>query len=483
MNSRLLELTKFNTSRNDLKQELSYLLNSRSGTKQFTAALRILNSIKDRKMLNREITTIANVIFLKDGTEIYSEQYKDFLRRMKMCVGYYEIPRLLQNDQYEQASLMALQEFEELSKNKYLDKGKLAYSLSFFTILKEAIKRNDTVIILHLLDVLSKYNLCTEPNYSHILAGALASKNSAILVKVFENILSMELTDTTWECYADAMLLADEKEKVLMVIPKIQSTAVKNAVCLKLISSYGFEQCMLILEGLVSDKTLALPKNEDLPTALLSIQELDVYANIDEKLLTLQKLELEDVKKIAIFSILSSIDNVDCHPGSTVFFLNGLGMDRSVLTQTHKDIVFHQISKFPCKLLGLKFLSYFKNLGLQLSAENYLHLMRCQCFGKEFDTLFYVLVRVLEDFETIPLGIKSFLTQMNEQVHDRRLQELLQNDSFMSVADIKTQLNYDFLEKNIEVERERRKEEHEIIDGFTNYDYEADMKLVDFLDL
>ncbi|GAV28190.1 hypothetical protein PMKS-001660 [Pichia membranifaciens] len=483
MNSRLLELTKFNTTKNDLKLELSHLLNSRSGIKQFTSALRILNKIKDRKLLNREITTIANLIFLRDFTEVYSEQYKDFLSKMNMCVGYYEIPRLLQNDQYEQAALMALQEFEELAKNEYLEKGKLAYSLNFFNILKEASKRNDTIVILQLLEVLSKYNLCTEPNYSHILAGALASKNTTILVKLFENIRSMQLTDTTWECYADAMLLANEKEKVLMVIPKIQSVAVKNAVCLKLISSYGFEECLLMLEGLSNDNTIKLPKFEELPTSLRSIQELNDYANIEEKLLTLQKVEVEDIKKIAIFSILSSIDNVDCHPGSTVFFLNGLGMNRSLLTKEHKDIVFHQISKFPCKLLGLKFLTYFKSLGLQITAENYLHLMRCQCFGREIDTLFYILVKVLEDFKALPLGIKTFLTQINELVDDSRLREILQNGSSMSIADIKTYLNYDFLERNLEVERERGKDDHEIIDGFTNYNYEADIKLVDFLNL
>lgn len=481
MNSRLLELTKFNKSKNELKLELSHLLNSKSGIRQFKSALQILDKVRDRKMLDREITTISNLIFLKDYSGVYSEKYKDFLAGMKMCVGYYEIPRLLQNDQYEQAALLALQEFEALSKNEHLEKGKLAYSLNFFNILKEASKRNDTVIIIQLIDILSKYNLILEPNYSHILANAIAFQNNTILMRLFENIQRMKLADGTLERYADALILSNEKEKALRVLSNIESATVKNSICLKLIASYGFEECMILMDGLISDDIIKIPKFEELPSTLLSIPEMHDYTNLEEKLQVLQKLTSIDVKKIALYSLFASIDNLGGYMGSTVFMINGLRMNRQLLCEQHKDIVFHQVSKFPFKLLGLKFLVFFKELGLQISPKNYLHLLKCQCFGSEFDTLFYVLIQLLEDYKEIPTEIKEFLMELNKQVDDNRLVQFLNINVTEPLANIKSDLNYEFLEKNLESEREREKNVHDIIDGFSGYDYVADIKLVDFL--
>lgn len=484
MSPHLAEVTRINKFRNDLTQRLLVLLNRKSNrNEKSNDALKILNEIEDPQVVNFAITTIASQIFLRDKDPINNELYKDLLKKLKLNPSYFEIPRLLDNDQYEQAVLLAIEEFDKLSNFEFLDKDRTASNLNFFKILKEASKRNDTIIINQILDRLDPKSM-NDSNYSHLLAYALIKQNENILLRIYENIIenNIELTDNTWESYSRVFIKNKDTKKILEIISIVNSIDVKNKICLNWISTFEFRECMLLLNTLIEDNTLKKMDFKTLPTPLISIPDLDVYTNITEKIDIIDELSMDYNKQILIYSLLSSIDNLNIHLGSTIFLINGLKRYLNLINEFHKDIIFHQISKYSYKLTSLKFLKLFKKLNLSISIENYLSLIKCHCNGEEIDTLFYLLIEIIKDYNEIPSEIVDFLIRIDEKINDYRLKFFINDKiSISSLEDIKDKINFDFIENNLESEQQRNKKDNEIIHGFIPYNYENDIKLFDLL--
>lgn len=484
MSSHIAEITRINRLRNDITHRLSFILNRKNRrNEKSNEALNILNEIEDPEVINFAITTIANQIFLKDKSQINKELYKDYLKKIKLDWSYFEIPRLLNNDQYEQAVLLAIEEFDKLSKFEYLDKDRTASNLNFFKILKEASERNDTIIVNQILDRVDPETI-NDSNYSHLLAFALTKQNENILVRIYDNIVenNIELTDNTWECYSRVFIKLKDTKKILQIISIVNSIDIKTKICLHWISTFEFKECMLLLNTLIEEKILEKVNFKTLPTPLISIPDLDVYTNITEKIDIIDELSIDFNKQILIYCLLSSIDNLNVHLGSTIFLINGLKQHLGLLNEFHKDIVFHQISKYSHKLTSLKFLKLFKSLNLSISIKNYLNLVKCHCNGEEIDTLYYVLIEIIKDFDEIPTEIVEFLVGINNKINDNRLNFFINNKvSMSSLEDIKEKINFDYIENNLESEQQRNKKEIEIIHGFIPYNYENDIKLVDLL--
>ncbi|KAG0674560.1 hypothetical protein C6P42_002164 [Pichia californica] len=480
MNFSSLEKSKFLTKA--VTKQLNDILCANGKSQE---ALKILNTIQSKNLIDFGVTTIANQIFIRDSNPIQRELYKDFLKKMKLEVDYFEIPRLLNNDQYEQAALLSIRQFDKLSQIKYLSDDKSASNLQMFKILIEATARNDTVIILQLLTRLNRLHVLTEENYSHILSLAITNNNETLLINIYDDIIrsNINLTDDTWEYYAGVFIKSQDSEKVLKIIERVKSVEVKNVICLKWISTLDFKECMLLLDSLINDKTFEFIEYNDLPTPLISIQDLHMYSNISEKISVLNELSLVHTKELLIHSLLSSIDNTDTHLRSTIFLINGLGFNKDLLNERHKDIIFHQISKYSYKLTSLKLFKFFKKQGLKFSVINYLHILKCQCHGEEHDTLFYLLIEVLQDYRKVPTEIVKFLKELNNSINDNRLNLFFSKTAFQSIDDIKYEINYEFLGNRLEYEQQRTKTDHNVIDNYSEYKYEKDIELVDSLDL
>lgn len=491
MGSRLADITKFNVMHFTLEGRLRTLLNTKTENKA-AKALELLNETSHKKLLNFEITSLSNQIFLREGNWKECEEYKTFLKNSGLRYSYFEIPRLLENDQYEQAVLLAMKEFNTLIHNNTtsapLVPYKTANTLSMFTLLKEACARDDTIIITELIDIFEKYDMLTDANYAHLLSAAFANKNELVLARLFDYFQTVELTDNTWKLYADVFINQQNDEKVLEIITKITSNKVKNEVCLNLLASHDFNECMILMDELVADGTLIPPTFNELPSNLISIPDLDQFTIIEEKLSVLDEIKTDSVKGIVISSLLASIDNTDKFISSTIFLLNGLGFKRNLLNDKHKDIIFHQLSKYSLKLTSLKFVEYFKKMGLLMTVDNYLRILKCQLSGTEIDTFFYLLVKIMEQFNVLPQEIAKLVKLTKITTKDNRCwlftpsKNKTENTEYLNITAIKEELNYEFLKKNLEFERERTKPQIKLKNRLA-YDYALDIKHHDSLNL
>jgi hypothetical protein len=470
------EFTAINNARTQINKEIKKLLNS-GNSKKCLLTMNILNEIKDKRYVNLETTTLANLIFLRENKPEYDEQYKDFLNKMNLCTSYFEIPRLLRNDQYEQAVLLGISEFDKLSKNEYVSIDRLVGQLRLYNILEEASKRNDTQIILDLMDLLKRYNLLHNRNMSSILVRAFEKSNDEILNACFDFVLEGKFTDNFLKGYINSMIRQNEIDKALKILTKIESIDLKRGGCIEILSTLEFNECMDSIEYLIGNKILSEISYDDLSSAFISIPNLDDYENISNKMEKLKETSSMEIKNLVIYSLLSSIDNTNKSLASTIFFLNGLDREKSLLNETHKDIIFHQLSKYPSKLTSIKLYEYFKSLGMKITEKNYYYLIKSQCHGTEIDTLFYVLIQMLNDHGKLTIEIIKFLEKVKNATNNNYLKFFLMSE--IDIETIKEAINYEFIKKNLEYQRERTKLIFPVMEGFTKYDYKQDIKLVD----
>lgn len=470
------QIPKF-VSEKFISQKLKKLLRNPNVKEKGAKAIELLQSYKNKRNVTFDLTSVANLVFLAENNTLYTEQYKDFLKEHNLCVSYFEIPRLLQNEQYEQAVLLAIEEFDRLSQNEYLLRDKLALSLRLYNILEEASSRNDTPIVLTLMETLNKVGLLHTKNTSGIFATAMNKQNDEVLLSLFDFVLENEFTDSLYEKYILMLVKHNEVGKATQLLGKLESDELKNRVCLEILSSLEFDECIKSIILLLESGKLSMIDYHNLPTSFLSLPNLIDFESIREKLETLKKCDSDEMKQLIIYSLLSSIDNTNVHLTNTIFLLNGLQLHRYLLNEPHKDIIFHQISKYPMKLTSIKLYKYFRFLDLNITKQNYVHILRTQCHGVEYDTFYYFLIEMLLEYGELTPQVKEYIYMLQEHTKDQRLKLFLEDN--LDITKIKESINYEFISKNLEYQRERTKVAYPIINGFTKYDYEKDIKLAD----
>ena len=441
-------------------------------------ALEVLDNIKDKRPVGMEFTTISNLIFL-ETTETLSEKYKDGLRRLGLDTCYYEVQRLLRHGSYEQAALLAVSSYEQLlKKTAKLDPIKLSRQLHLFEILIEASSRNDTIICLQVLHLLSENHLLNNANYGNILANALKYKNAEILSAIYPYIASsVHITDKTWKDIVGVLLEHGITNNVPDIIAKTMSKEVKADICLMFLGSFEVNESFSMLESLISSKSLDCPSHESLPSGFRSVPHMEDFESIANYLEAFNSIQLQSVQRLFLYSLLTSINDQNVSLRSTIFMLNGLKAHHDLITSDHTDIVFNQLSKYSFKLTSIRLLRYFKSKGLAISQRNYLDVLKAQCHGKEIDTLYLVLVQTLCDHGHLSREIIDFLKDLYTHTKDSRIKYFL-GDEIM-LQEVKEKVNFAFISDNWEVKREREKSHQEIIEGFESYNYEMDIALMD----
>lgn len=479
MSTRITNYITTHKLKNEITFKLQKVLKSNSPDK-CARALEILSDITDRRCVDKKLTTIADKIFLTENKSVYSEKYKDILEKLKLNSSYFEIPRLLQNEQYEQAALLAIEDFEKLSENPYLLKDKTALNLKLFTILEQATARNDTTILLDLLKKLNTDGILTSFNLSKILAGAIKHENDQVMLSLYDFVKENDFTDDTLSKYIATMIRVKEIEKSLVILSKIQSLELKRAVCWKIVRALEFEDSIALLDSLTQQNILEVPRSEGLSAMVFSIGDLDNYENISNYLETLPTIHSTQLKQYVIHSLLLSIDNNNVFISSTIFLLNGLGIQRTLLTEKHKDVIFHQLSKYALKLLGLKLYKYFKSKEFTISLKNYFHLIKNQSHGGEYDTIFYFVVEALAEHKSLSIEITDFLKSIEKSTSDSRITLVL--NECTDIGELKSKINYEFIEKNLENELERSRDKNFALEGLSaSYDFANDARLTQSL--
>lgn len=283
------------------------------------------------------------------------------------------------------------------------------------------------------------------------------------------------------------MINNKENDKCLELISRVESTEIKEYICLEFLSSLKFEECFTMLEQLITSNYLSVPNFKDIPSRFLSIPGLSDYTKISEYCDSLAKVDQKEVQSLALYSLFSSIDNGKGHLGSTLFIINFLHQSPKfdlvdILDGNHIDTIFHTISNSRFKLTGIQLLDIWKQNGFKISLENYHHLVIPQCFGNEFDTLFYVLAETLSDHQTLSEKTMDFLGKIYEETNDYRLVYFLEKKwEHDDINRTKDYINYEFIKSTLHNEIERTKNSHTALPGFGDYEYHTDIKLVNFI--
>ncbi|TID28935.1 hypothetical protein CANINC_002203 [Pichia inconspicua] len=475
MNTSSILIASKNAIKGQVKKKLKYFLDTFHGDRS-VPALKELEKINDRSEVDMGLTTLANNIFIKSENEISSERYRDFLKRFELDTCYYDVSRYLHNEQYEQASILAIQKFDILSRQDFIDKEKLVFQLKLHSLLIMASDRNDTFLVIDLIDKLSQYNLITNQNYSFLISSAIKYKNEEILCKLIEFMKTGDFNDTTLVQIFDCLIDKRKSTEALSLISHIRSNNLKTLTCLKYVATFDSLEMFVILNNLYNDGCLEVTY-DDLPPEYLSISGLRDFEMLGELCSKLLPTMETKMKEILLFSILSSINNKDVPIDSSLYILNYCKDHEVKLNHKHKDIIFQQLSKYPLKITSLRLYQYFKINGFEITPSNYQNLLACHMNGTEIDTALYVLVEYLYKYHKLSDSMLIYLKDLITIVPDPRLNAFL---SYTSLQDLKDLINYDYIAENAENERDRSKVDFNPIARFKPYSYSDDIRNAQF---
>lgn len=460
----------------DIKRKLKYFLDKFHGDRS-VPALKELERVTERCDIDLGITTLANLIFIRSENDESSEKYKDFLKKWALQTSYYEVSRLLHKHQYEQAVILAIDEFDKISKHEHIDKEKLATQLKLMNLLIEACERNDTYIVIDLMKRLTNLNLLTDQNLASVVLHAINHQNSEVLDHCLEFIKSNDFTDTTLGMLCESLLHNSKADQVLKIIPLIKLQRLRNILCLKYVASFEITESFTILNRLTEDASLKITIKE-LPAEFLSISGLRDYEIISELCENNLPQMQKEMQMILLFSLLSSINNKDIPLDSSIFVLNCFDKYRDAITSYHKDIIFQQLTKYPLKITSIKLYRYFKKLGITITIEDYNKLLKIHMSGTEIDSAVYILLEFLNAYGELPEATIAYLKGMRELVHDSRIDAII--DHRGSIDQLKDILNYDYISNNLENERDRSRIVFKQPDTFKEYSYPKDMSMAQF---
>lgn len=464
-----------NAIKNQIKKKLKYFLDSFHGDRSIPA-LKELEKINDRAEVDMGLTTLANNIFIRSQNDISSEKYKDILKRLDLDSCYYEVNRYLHNDQYEQAVILAINKFEALSKQTYIDNEKLAVQLKLHNLLVLASERNDTHIVIDLMNKLGDLNLITHQNRAFLLSLALQFKNEEIICRLLEFVQAGTFQDFTLFQICDCLIEKEKFEEALTTIPRIQSSQLRTLVCLKYIASFPTLEMFHVMNNLYNDGCLVI-ECDDLPAEYLSISGLRDFELLSELCSNLLPTMAIEMKQLFLFSIFSSINNKDVPIDSSIFVLNCCKNHKEGLTEKHKDIIFQQLSKYPLKITSIKLYQHFQSNGFEITVSNFHQLIASHMSGTEIDTALYLLVEYLDIHKKFSDSFLLYLKNLSEFVPDPRLDAFFSNKSLHELKDI---INYDYIAAHIENERDRSRIDFKLPKGFKQYSYQEDNRNAQF---
>lgn len=453
-------------------------IHSRNGKKaKVKKVLELIGEITEKSSINMGITTLSNLIMV-DADDLSSEIYKDHLQRLGLDTRYYEIKRCLHHGCYEQASLLALSSYEDLSqKIPNFDQFKAASQLQLFEILTQSSNRNDAIICLKVVNILSESQVLNDEIYANLLANAIKFQNAGIISAIFPIISNkFQLEDTTWKNIAEILIDNDMKSKIPQVIVNTKSQRYREEICLMYLGSLDVRETFLCLESLILDEIIECPRAAVLPSSFRNIPDLKIFKQVVEYKEIFESLKLNSVKKIFLYSILSSINDQNLWFQTTLFLLNELKSYHNLIDEIHTAVIFNQLSKYSFKITSIKLLFYFKEKGISISLETYMSLMKIQCHGQEFDTLYIVLIEALSEHGKLSTEMQEFLNKLYAQTEDGRIKYFLKDD--LNILDLKEAVDHKFIYESLEQEREREKSNQNILENFQDYSYEADIHLV-----
>ena len=467
-----------NELRNTVKKKLYQIYKSGDETR-YQDALEVLNKIDRKEIFNMNITSLGNLIFAKCKNPLYHEKYRDILEKFGLNTGYFNVKVYLENGQYEQAALTGIEEFKNLGKTDNILKEKLSHDLHMRQILEESNRRNDTVITTTILDLLAEHDVLFRSNLSHTIGIAQINHNYEIIVKNLQYITENAFSESLLKSCFQMCIENGDNPNAIQFLYNMKSKDLKSLLCFKFIKSLDFPVFVELINSLVYEGTLEIPCMLDLPAETLAIADLDNYEILGEKLDQIEHVSTLELKRLFIFMLLSSIDNTNTHLGSTIFLMNRILNDRSILTNEHKDIIFHQLSKYPFKLTALKFIKLFEDIGLDISSRNYYHALKSQFHGKEHDTAYYLLIKMMKEGKPLDKNIKSLLTGFNLALDDKKLALILEQNK--PVHELERLIGFEFIQNHLEHQRERTKINRKKLQNTSEYDYQWDIKLVDSL--
>lgn len=474
--------------RSNYQAEISKVVRIPGTEKRLKGASRIIQKMSQDSEFKPSFrdTTALNKIFLTDRFGSYSDQYVDTLKAQNLESGYYEIERYLDKGEYEMAVELLWERYDYYveadcrDQKKGLDMFRVMKSLRAFQILKEASNRNDTDVILKLINVLGGLGYLTPANYSGVLTDAILHRNGTVCEIAFNNLeKSIHPTQSILKQLYDVFIESEIPDKALDLLPKVEPEMDRKKLALQLISGLPDDQIWEALDRFIISGINV--EYDDLSAGFLQLPDLDEFEVISEHLNEMSKLKSSQTRKLVLFSLLSSIDNNQGHIASTVFIIEFLkrSMMLKMLDPPCVDIICHNASKYGSKVTSVMIYDLFEDAGLKLGKRNLLNLMKSESFGTEHEGLYIFAIRYVEKFGKLDLEVREFIERVAETTQDDKTHRFLAHITNLEEAE--EIVDYSYLVRNFDRFEDRERVQHEIMKGSGPYRSDLDRQNCEIL--
>lgn len=449
------------------------LLVKKNGAKTMVQALKLLQGIEDPKLiLGVPLRHITDQIFMGDKHGVNREAYKEYLREKGLNWAKFDVRRLISEHQYELALVRAMEWFAKDS-----DKGgnvqNLLKEYQFPHLLEQASKRGDTIMLEQLLDILEKNTALGDSNRANVLIGAVCQGDFGTTDKILETLKLDMLTDNALFQVGMLYLENQDMEKVHELLTVMRDGQYKFRLVMEMIGTFEVNEAFKLLDHMV--KSSPAFDNLDfrhLPMVFHQIKETNDFEFLDSSLKLYGELENPKVKTLLLESLLVSIGNLYTGFNSDVFVINYMLANKIPISGRLRDIVCHNVSHINLRLTTLNVLDVLD--ARSLTEENWCHMFKPLLHGTEPDPIYLYMIRHVEARGEICKGVQDRLEWFVDHTNDRNIRLFLQDSSLEA---FKERINVHFIERNLENEAERMRNQYPLLPGFHPYNYEIDMRV------
>lgn len=454
------------------------LLEKKGDQKSISTAFKLLEAIEYPKLiLDAPMRRLTDQIFTEDKYGIYRENYKLYLQTNKLNWTKFEVKRLISDDQYELALMLALDGFSKDCDNGCSSENVqlLLRQYHLIHLVQMASERGDSIMLDQLINILQKHNVLSHSNYVNLLSNAIIRGDFNTVELILNDFKLLNFSDNSLY-QIGLMYIANEKsDKVFELMMIMKDSEWKFKLSLDLIGSLEIHDGFKLLDHMVNSSPMYGDlKFNDLPIQFHQIKETNEFENLDDLLSMYNELKSEKVKDMLLQCLFVSIGNFYTGFNSDVFMINFLLKNKIPINGRLQDILCHNISHVNLKLTTISMLDNIFKLD-QLTEKNWVHLLAPLFNGNEPDLIYVFLIKLIETKGDIIQSVRDKLYGFVKMTNDRNIKYLMDEGS--NLDKFKEMINLNFIMRNMENEGERMRHQYELIPGYHPYNYEIDIRV------